>query len=379
MTFEDKAEELLAQGAKSLEKGELDSAIKSLTMSLSYAGKAEAYLLRSKAFLQREDFDNAKEDVDRGLALCAGGTRDKTYKELSQLKETIATESARGKLLRQWNKTAAKTGDIHHFSFGEFLERNVTPSLRMQLVSGNGSGAGICSQVGGSPLLPKEFEWPCTNNGRPLEFLIQIHLDDLVEFEEIAAQLPKEGLLSFFYDTVDQPWGYEPEHSDSWRVFYFEKADELVETEPPKSLVEPLDSLHISWTEELSYPDTASEDSETLNEDEVEEYETFLEDHYQGEPMHRLLGYPQFIQGDWRVQCQLASNGIDCGEDSPKYRRECDIQLEASKSWISLLQLDSDDELGFMWGDGGRIYYCITKEDLAAANFSRCWLVLQCY
>jgi hypothetical protein len=60
MSFEDKAEELLAQGAKSLEQGELDSAIKSLTMSLSYGGTAEAYLLRSKAFLQRSDYDNAK-------------------------------------------------------------------------------------------------------------------------------------------------------------------------------------------------------------------------------------------------------------------------------------------------------------------------------
>jgi Uncharacterized protein conserved in bacteria len=320
-----------------------------------------------------------KDDVDRGLALLAGGTRNKTFKELTQLKETIATESARGKLLRQWNKTAALTGNIHHFPFGEFLERNSAPSLRMQLVSGNGSGAGVCSQVGGSPLLPKSFEWPHTSEGRPLEFLIQIHLEDLEELEEIARQLPKTGILSFFYDTVDQPWGYDPDDSDAWRVYYFENAEELVETEPPKSLVEPLDSLHISWTEELCYPDTASEDSETLAEDEVEEYETFLEDHYQGEPMHRLLGYPQFIQGDWRVECQLASNGIYCGDDSPKLRREREIQYEKSKSWINLLQLDTDDELGFAWGDGGRIYFCIRKEDLAAADFSRCWLVLQCY
>lgn len=379
MSFEDKAEELLAQGAKSLEMGELDSAIKSLTLSISYGGKAEAYLLRGRAFLQRKDFDNAKEDVDRGLALCAGVTRNKTYKELSQLKETIATEAARGTLLRQWNKSAAQGGNIYHFSFGEFLERNVAPSLRMQLVSGNGSGAGVCSQVGGSPLVPKSFEWPHTRKGRPLEFLIQIHLDDLAEFQEIAEHLPKEGILSFFYDTVDQPWGFDPEESDAWRVFYFENVDDLVEVEPPKSSQELLDSLRISWSEELSYPDTASEDSDTLADDEVEEYETFLDDHYQGEPMHRLLGYPQFIQGDWRVECQLASNGIYCGDDSAELRRERDLQLEKSKSWISLLQLDSDDELGFMWGDGGRIYFCIRKEDLAAANFSRCWLVLQCY
>jgi uncharacterized protein YwqG len=379
MSFEKKAEELLVQGARSLELGELDSAIKSLTLSLSYAGKAEAYLLRSKAYLQRKDYDNAGDDVERGLALCVGGSRNKTFKELTQLKDVIATESARDKLLRQWNKSAARGGDIHHFPFGEFLERNVAPSLRMQLQSGNGSGAGVCSQCGGSPKVPKSFEWPRTSKGRPLEFLLQIHLEDLEEFSEISSLLPKRGVLLFFYNSVDQPWGYDPNDADSWRVYYFPDVEELVETEAPEDSEETLDSIHISWSEELSYPDTASEDTETLAEDEVEQYETFLEDHYQSEPTHRLLGYPQFVQGDWRVECQLASSGIYCGDDSPEIARERERQLEQSKSWILLLQLDSDDELGYMWGDGGRIYFCIRKEDLAAVDFSRCWVVLQCY
>jgi uncharacterized protein YwqG len=47
-------------------------------------------------------------------------------------------------------------------------------------------------------------------------------------------------------------------------------------------------------------------------------------------------------------------------------------------SWRLLLQLDTDDDLGWMWGDVGRLYFTIRQEDLAAYDFSRAWMVLQC-
>ena len=31
-----------------------------------------------------------------------------------------------------------------------------------------------------------------------------------------------------------------------------------------------------------------------------------------------------------------------------------------------------------MFGDCGRVYFCIRKEDLAARRFDRVWLILQC-
>ncbi len=31
-----------------------------------------------------------------------------------------------------------------------------------------------------------------------------------------------------------------------------------------------------------------------------------------------------------------------------------------------------------MWGDVGRIYFWITEDALAAADWQDCWLILQC-
>jgi hypothetical protein len=43
-----------------------------------------------------------------------------------------------------------------------------------------------------------------------------------------------------------------------------------------------------------------------------------------------------------------------------------------------LLQLDTDDDLGWMWGEVGRLYYLIRQEDLAARDFSHAWMTFQC-
>jgi uncharacterized protein YwqG len=46
--------------------------------------------------------------------------------------------------------------------------------------------------------------------------------------------------------------------------------------------------------------------------------------------------------------------------------------------WVLLLQIDSDDATGMYWGDLGRIYVWIRKDDLRHGRFDAAWLVLQC-
>ena len=47
---------------------------------------------------------------------------------------------------------------------------------------------------------------------------------------------------------------------------------------------------------------------------------------------------------------------------------------------VTDLQLGTVTGDGFelMFGDCGRVYFCIRKEDLAARRFDRVWLILQC-
>ncbi len=43
---------------------------------------------------------------------------------------------------------------------------------------------------------------------------------------------------------------------------------------------------------------------------------------------------------------------------------------------LPVLQVDSDYAL--IWGDMGTIYFWIRKQDLAAHDFSKTWMILQC-
>jgi uncharacterized protein YwqG len=53
--------------------------------------------------------------------------------------------------------------------------------------------------------------------------------------------------------------------------------------------------------------------------------------------------------------------------------------VEAADNWRLVLQIDSDIEVGMEWGDVGRLYLCARRRDLAARQFDRCWMVMQCY
>jgi len=50
-----------------------------------------------------------------------------------------------------------------------------------------------------------------------------------------------------------------------------------------------------------------------------------------------------------------------------------------AKRWRLLWQLDSDEAVGFEWGDAGRLYVLARDAGLRAGRLDRAWVVLQCY
>jgi uncharacterized protein YwqG len=94
---------------------------------------------------------------------------------------------------------------------------------------------------------------------------------------------------------------------------------------------------------------------------------------------HQILGHPRPVQGDgMELECQLATNGIYLGGPEG-YQDPRRAALEASaKDWKLLLQLDTDDDTGWMWGDVGTLYFWIREQDAARADFSKVWMVFQC-
>lgn len=93
---------------------------------------------------------------------------------------------------------------------------------------------------------------------------------------------------------------------------------------------------------------------------------------------HRVGGYPEPVQGDPKLEAELVSHGLYCGDPSG-YNRGKELRLwQGAMDWELLLQVDSDENANMMWGDVGRLYYLFRRQDLELRAFEKAWLVFQC-
>lgn len=254
------------------------------------------------------------------------------------------------------------------------------------------------SRFGGCPDLPSSVEWPrwdgyvaddlvMPSGARypqgeapaTLSFLAQLNL---AETPEPTGLLPETGWLVFFYDAGQQPWGFDPRHLGCSRVMFFDdEAGALSRQETPPG-TEEHESNPSEVTPEVAatLPHFPYQLGLDLDPAASAAYRKVSDELVAGpEPHHRLFGWPRLIQGDMELECQLASNGINCGGPGG-YETEAARQLRpGAADWILLLQLDSDDGPGWLWGDSGCLYFWIRKQDLAARRFDRVWTILQCY
>jgi uncharacterized protein YwqG len=250
------------------------------------------------------------------------------------------------------------------------------------------------SKLGGCPDVPPALTWPTWKTG-PLAFVAQINLS------EVPANnlLPNTGVLSFFYDMEQSAWGFDPNHREGFRTWYFPDASVLVRrSDPPRPVqggmlrrlqavvskparASAFHSCRLAFDSFLSLPDLAATSvADLLLELEDEEiYSSFLETYIGPAPHHQLLGLPQPVQGEMELECQLVTNGLYTGDPTGyKDPRRKTLELGAA-DWMLLLQVDSDDNAGMMWGDLGMLYFWIRRQDLAARSFDKVWTILQCH
>ena len=65
---------------------------------------------------------------------------------------------------------------------------------------------------------------------------------------------------------------------------------------------------------------------------------------------HVLGGWPRVIQNPMELECELVTNGINT-DDPEGYADPCVVELrKRAGDWRLLLQLDSSDDLDWMWG-----------------------------
>jgi uncharacterized protein YwqG len=248
------------------------------------------------------------------------------------------------------------------------------------------------SKLGGDPALPTSFEWP-RYKGRPLDFLLQINLRGAAKHDS-SGLLPPEGLLAFFYELEEQPWGYDPKNLSFFKVCDFPDADDLVTSRrPDHRLNSPALREHgIELWPAKSLPTYGSRAwarlAKQIKKPGVEfdfaAFEKLSQAIFRASaptpegPQHKLGGYSNNVQNDMQLEAQLVMNGLYCG-DASGYRDPKRPELEKTcEDWKLLLQFDSDDTAKLMWGDLGMLYFWVRQQDLKIREFSKAWMTLQC-
>jgi uncharacterized protein YwqG len=191
------------------------------------------------------------------------------------------------------------------------------------------------SHFGGHPYFNQGEEWPKSKNGRPLEFVLQV-------FSEPGFALPDNvKLVQFYFDFDEFP--YET-NGDGWLLKIYENDDwsNITYIEKPEGLNE-CKYCEIKFENGLSLPDMQAIDDEHNDiarlldivdpDDPYEIYNGIVHELTgYGSGGHQLGGYPYWIQSD----------------ETPADENGNVSQL--------LLQIDSDDNAGLMWGDAGILY-----------------------
>lgn len=201
------------------------------------------------------------------------------------------------------------------------------------LPGGNGR-----STLGG---VPKAGPWPI-NNGFGLTHLASIALEELPD-APTRSLLPRQGTLVFFADfsVENEGWGPADASEPVVEVLYLAPGATVVPAIPPDEARDRYDvpvvlnERSVRFQPVLTLP-FLDEIGDALGD----RYDDFAVE--EDSPDHLLLGEPVYIQEDPRGP----------GE-------------------VSLLQVNWDEDLGFMWGDGGQISFYALPSDLEAGRWER--------
>lgn len=255
------------------------------------------------------------------------------------------------------------------------------------------------SKIGGKPDLPKDFQWFYYNGedykkiveNRPLSFLMQINCEEVHKYDK-ESLLPEKGMLYFFYELFTMTWGFSPQDRGSAKVFYYDgEIEDLVPVDFPEDMEKDciipeskinFESMNDYPIDFLDYYDVDDSIEETRRKEK--EFEKELEELGYKADTTKLLGHPELIQGEYWEECEgVAGKNIYYGSAPIKYGSD-EVKKsikENAKDWILLMQVSELEigDYGLYFGDSGKIYFNIRKENLKNKNFDNVWLILQCY
>lgn len=247
----------------------------------------------------------------------------------------------------------------------------------------------IVGQLGGDPELPADAEWPTWEGHGPLSFVASVDCGS-VPGDSLDIPFPESGTLLFFYfdGLGENTVAYNDPASvlGGTRVIHIPEGTGTAVRPAPEG-VDPYPRLDLGGELIATIPD--NENAALIAaygdpDDPVDycEYPTtdpdgdgfwealtaFRRDH---SPHHRVGGYALPIQGSVEPE---GATVFHPGDD--------DADAAARKSLASrlvlLAQFDSDSRTAMGWGDAGRLYWLISRDDLAAGRFEKATFTWQC-
>lgn len=213
----------------------------------------------------------------------------------------------------------------------------------------------------------------------PLSFVAQYNLTELAKQGVLSDMpaMPSSGMLYIFYDTDEQPWGFDPKDRSGFQVVWYDGDLAALKRQKSKTA---LKSRSLKATKAMFPLDRIDDHPQLQNVDDAqaEIYDEAIAASCSTKASHRLGGHPDIVQNSMESECALASSGIFCG-DSEAYNDPANAEiLKSAKDWILLAQVSSDEDLGSIWGDLGELYVWIKQQDLVNRDFDKAWIILQC-
>lgn len=195
------------------------------------------------------------------------------------------------------------------------------------------------TRLGGTAALPAGVPWPACTNGEPQPLIAQLVLRDVAHFD-FEKLLPPDGRLLFFHNR----------QCDAEAVLYIPEGIAVVPHEAPQ-----YPARRVAVSPEISLPF--------------------------GDLLHATewgfnWEYDEELFAPFTPEEELMTSAL--GYSVPVHRPSLD-ELHDPDGTRLLLQVDSEERAGMMWGDAGRIYFWIREADLRARNFDGVRVDSQCH
>ncbi|HEU0036214.1 MAG TPA: YwqG family protein [Kofleriaceae bacterium] len=267
----------------------------------------------------------------------------------------------------------------------------------------------IESAFGGEPYTPEDFVWPVAPDGRAMAFIAQVNFAEASPYASPELIVPRAGLLQLFCAAFYTPG---PAPDAGMRLVWHPRPDDArhrAQRAPQPAGVRAAMRFRPTWSAPdlsallpehwlLDYAERGID--RRLPEAEFEARRAYADrTRYLGS--HQLFGRAGAIQYDPRFSMAWLHGHADLlaawttwyadhrtllAFDDAGQVRDDDLvalwqlwmQTDAARGfaaecdgWRLLWQIDTDEALGLTWGDLGRLFVMIRREDLAANKLFR--------